>query len=431
MKKSNIIGLILMLFLINQKLIAQSPTVYFTAPVLNNSPELVDASISFTALPSNGWTKNSTLSLTLKVENLSTRTPTWDLVYTNSTPTLNTGTISNLAPGHYKFEGNVSTKGNDLIWYTIKIYQEVWVGYNAQWDAMDEMSVGTSLNSVKRLSNGSGNAYSYIQSINEIVPSTYSWLELNKTYATTGNDSRIYCVLSPLTNPSLFVPGGNDTYIEFITTIVLGVERSSINLRYFNGTSYVNVLLSNNPNDKIRFIKQSTNVCYIQLNSSSTNLSIPNFSLSTSGPITILGKQLGDEAMNINFSFGSKPVIYKYSSYAKLTREIDAGYAQAVGGYIKFCFDEEYKQPVGKFIPFKIYMLNQINLTNNFIAGVDYNGVLSGNATNNMKMLYQFDDNRYALPITSVVNLTVGKYYLLEVETSTKEKRYLKFLYTN
>jgi hypothetical protein len=109
-------------------------------------------------------------------------------------------------------------------------------------------------------------------------------------------------------------------------------------------------------------------------------------------------------------------------SYSELKREPDAGYTYAAGGKLKFYFTEEYKIASNKNLPMRIY-----DQTHQLVGSVDIDGAqFSGLAT----LSYTYADNRYILNLDNL-NLQNGQIYLLEVETSTAEKRYLKFLYNN
>lgn len=297
------------------------------------------------------------------------------------------------------------------------------LGYNTQWNAMDEMTVGTTTNSTKRTSTASGSTYSYIQSLNTVGAGVSSWLEIKKKVATTNNDSRIFCVLSAITGANLatFDPNGNHTYIEFYST----TSSTTIRMKYHNGTGYVMTTLSTTATDKVRFQRLGNNSCAVQLNGSGTNLVSPTFTLAGSLNITVFAKQLNDEALELVSTYPCQALNSNLESFALLEKELDGSYTRATSGTVKFTFDEEYRIASGKYIPLKVYDENRV-----LKASVAFDGTLGASAVAAMKLQYNFDDNRYSLPINSI-GLTIGNYYLLEVSTSTGEKKYLKFLYTN
>lgn len=110
--------------------------------------------------------------------------------------------------------------------------------------------------------------------------------------------------------------------------------------------------------------------------------------------------------------------------YYELSRDYTAGYATAVEGKLKFTFDEEYGIQSNKKLSYAVF-----NDANNQIASYDMNTNVSiGGAS---ALTYNFDDNRYILTVSSLSTATVGKFYHLEVTTSTGQKRVLRFLYKN
>lgn len=107
--------------------------------------------------------------------------------------------------------------------------------------------------------------------------------------------------------------------------------------------------------------------------------------------------------------------------YSELKKAKSAGYATAVEGKVKFTFDEEYKIASTKFLTFKFY-----NDNHQLLASSTIDGVVTGGAT---ALPYVFDDNRYTMNLASITNIVIGKYYTLEVLTSTGEKLFLRILY--
>lgn len=109
--------------------------------------------------------------------------------------------------------------------------------------------------------------------------------------------------------------------------------------------------------------------------------------------------------------------------YYELARDYTAGYATAITGKLKFTFDEEYAIVDSGKLRYVVY-----DDSNIAIASGDMSGSVTGGAT---ALTYNFDDNRYILNVASISAATAGKYYHLEVTTSTGQKRYLRFLYKN
>lgn len=108
-------------------------------------------------------------------------------------------------------------------------------------------------------------------------------------------------------------------------------------------------------------------------------------------------------------------------SYSQLKAEPDGGYCMTSAGILKFYFDETYAIAPGKYLPLKIYDKNRV-----LKAHVTLNGTVVVGPI--VAQNYTFDDNRCQVSLTSL-GLTYGEMYLLEAETSTGEKRYLKFIY--
>ena len=114
-------------------------------------------------------------------------------------------------------------------------------------------------------------------------------------------------------------------------------------------------------------------------------------------------------------------------SSSKLKRELDGTYVTTTSdGKLKIYFEEEYRIESGKFFELAIYDQNRV-----LKSKVDLNGNLSGTLPNAaLKIAYSFDDNEKVLDL-NCSGLTNNAYYVLEVLTSTGEKRFLRFLFTS
>jgi hypothetical protein len=129
---------------------------------------------------------------------------------------------------------------------------------------------------------------------------------------------------------------------------------------------------------------------------------------------------------NILTSFGCMlPQSVSTLSYTELKRDVESGYAIAAQGKVKFTFDEEYKIQTNKYLPYKLYNDDHVLISSCTIDGVTTGGGLVA------KLPYNFDDNRYIMNLALSPSLIPSKYYLLEVTTSTGDKRYLRILYNN
>lgn len=404
------------------KAVAQMPTVTMTAAITHNTCGATNSSVDYEIVVSNGWKRSSRVtSLKLYYDNQVAGTS--DLVYDhldyydNQTPT---GTVRNLPAGHYTFTGTITTSDSGGTSYTISFSYDIWIGYKTQWNELSEMIVGTTLYSLLRNSTASGNTYGWGQSFNASTTSR-GWIEIKKKPAAS-YPSTTYCVLDPITNLSAFTSGGSYQYLEFSET---SSTAATIKLKYYNGSSYVVSTISTAITDKVRVIRSASNTCVVQLNQSTTNVAPASFTVTGTMKVSVLGQQLNAEAIEVTSAFPCEAQTLANTGYSRLKREIDGGYALTASGTLKFYFEEEYRIPSGSYLPLKVYDLNH-----QLKASVAMDGTLGVSAVAGMRMTYTGDDNRCSLPLTSC-GLSTGEYYILEVETSTKEKRYLKFKYIN
>lgn len=113
------------------------------------------------------------------------------------------------------------------------------------------------------------------------------------------------------------------------------------------------------------------------------------------------------------------------TSYATFRPNLDAGCATAHKGRLKIQFDEAYKQASGKKVTLTLYDENHV-----IKGAIGYDGsAVSGNPLL-PAIVYSMDDNRGQLNLTTF-GLTVNKTYILELQKSTGEKEYIKFVYSN
>ncbi|WP_343634752.1 hypothetical protein [Fluviicola sp.] len=401
---------------------SQTPTVAVNTTVTHNTCTPSLGSCSYTLVPSNGWLSSTRItSLKLYYDNYVTGVSDFFYdhlaLYANTNPS---GTVSNIPPGHYYFTGTITTKdgsGNNV---NVNFSKHIWVGYQVSWESQSEMISGTTLNSIYRNLTTSGNTYGWEQSFNT-SSGYYGFIEFQKKTATTYPNT-MYCVFNPPSDLSTFTPAGNYQYIEIRQSTA---SASSIKLKYYNGTSYVTTTLSSNSTDRVRFFRvNSASTCVIQLNDSPTNVS-PNFTQTGLLKVTIFTDQLNTEAQNVITYFPCAARTNSNTSPAEVKRELDGGYVSAVEGKLKFYYQEEYSIEPGKFLPFTIYDEDYVKK-----ASCDFNGTTFPVGNTFMKLPYNYDDNTYNMTL-STLGLTVGKYYILELQNPTGEKRYLRFLYNN
>jgi len=291
-----------------------STSIYHNTSATSNS--VVNYSVSL----SNGWVQGTSQITSLKLYNVTSGSSV--LVYTHSGSSINYGTISNLAPGNYQFVWTASTIEFRSMVSVVTTSPYIWVGYKAEWEQSFDMQEGVNQYSTKREFKTTGQTYSYAQSFNVMSSTTADcWMEMKKKYATTNNDSRVYWVLEPLANPSTFSPSDNIAYIEFMTTVTGGIPTDKINIKYkkTGASVYSMYQLSGTTNDKIRLVRKA-GATYIQLNDSPTNITPTGGIINISGllKVTVLVKEIGDEAVEIATSFGypsaNFPVSYTYNA---------------------------------------------------------------------------------------------------------------------
>jgi len=111
------------------------------------------------------------------------------------------------------------------------------------------------------------------------------------------------------------------------------------------------------------------------------------------------------------------------TGYALFKRELDGGYVITTeDGILRVAFDEEYQIEEGKFIELTIYDQNRV-----IKSRVDMGGNVSGtHPTALLKKQYKYDNNQFAIDL-NYSGLTNNAFYVLELTTSTKEKKYLRF----
>lgn len=382
-----------------------------------------NGTVDYTIVLSNGWSKFSVIS-NLKLYYDNQVAGTSDLVMDHVAIFGNkseTGTATHLWPGHYYFTGSITTRDNGGMTVAVPVNEHFWLGYQTQWDGQSEVANNTTAYSAYRYSTSSGSTYGWASSFNTLSAS-YGFLELSKKPA-AGFPSTLYCVLDPGVNLASFTPSGSYQYLEFNET---SAGTGTIKLKYYSGGSYFTTTLSSAITDKVRVIRSAvSSSCQVQLNKSQTNVA-PSFSVSGSLKVQLVAQQLNTEASGLISTFPCSSQTLTHNGYSLLKRELDAGYALTASGTLKFFFDEEYKIQGGSYIPLKIYDEDRL-----LKSSVALDGTLGGsNPSSALKLSYAQEDNRKSVVLTGC-GLTNGKIYLLEVTTSTNEKRYLKFKYIN
>jgi hypothetical protein len=275
----------------------------------HNTSSTASSMVTFQVVLSNGWTQYSGVSSLVLKNDASVN------VYTHpgGSSTIPYGTVTNLPSGHYKFTATINTRESDNVTpASVYIEQDIWVGNRILWENCFDMEQGASQYSLRRSAATAGTAYSYAQSFNTFPNGTDGWAEMSKLTANM-NDSHIYWILEPISDPRTFSPSNNITYIDFFYT---NSSLSGIKLKYkqLNGT-YTETTLSTVSTDKIRFTRTSAGACKLFKNSN-VSVSLFVFPVNITGDlkITVLGKQVNDQADQIAASYTYPSTNYPLSN---------------------------------------------------------------------------------------------------------------------
>lgn len=293
-----------------------------TSRISHNTSATSNSIVNYSVSLSNGWIQNSSQISSLKLYNVTSGSSV--LVYTHSGYNINYGTISNLTPGIYQYVWSATTIERSGMVSVVTTSPYIWVGYKAEWEQSFDMQEGADQNSTKRTIKTPGQTYSYAQSFN-VMSSTSGdcWMELRKSAINTTSDSRVYWVLEPLANPSTFNPSNNITYLEFKT--VNGATTVHLKYKAIGASVYTTTTtpLSTNPNDRFRLVRKA-GVTSLQMNNSNTNILITGGINNLLGNlrVTVLAKEIGDEAVEIATSFGYPSTNFPISSTFNTTTQV-------------------------------------------------------------------------------------------------------------
>ena len=354
-------------------------------------------------------------------------------IYNGTTP-VNSGsgyTMSSLPPfilpaGIYTILGTISIPGG-----IIPFSETIYLGNQTEWLTLANYSLDPNTYSLKKtasigISDG--------RATNTLLSTDIGWVKFNPVMLTAPNlvfshggvhtlNKENYFVFSQNTSAFPSLPSfTTDTYFTFekinstsyrirakgyvVGSSTLRDESYSASFSYSAGTD-VRVMIKattlelwvNNVLKKT--LARPTGMTRLKANSKNTNDGFAYIVASFCSPIQTLAT----------------------IGYTELKKEASAGYALGLEGKAKFTFTEEYKIESGKFLPYKLY-----DDSHNLIASCSITGTVTGGA---QKLGYNFDDNRYIMKLEGISGIIVNKYYQLEVETSTGEKRYLRIYYKN
>lgn len=331
-----------------------------------------------------------------------------------------TVTVSNVPPGVYTLTCT-QTSGS-----LISLAYTVYIGIQADWYTthpnynLTPNSYSLTRNNVSPVS-----TYSSAFSTNILNAGTKGWVwfyPIVSAFFQTRND-----YLSIVDNYTNTLPSSTQTYLSFrkvlptisgsggsiiipggIQVVWRDAATTAVGSTIVNANSFITIEMTGTVMNVrangviIASISQPTGGIRLKANSNRTN----------------------EGFKNVHMTFACTPnQTIDQVGYYELNRDYTAGYATAVEGKLKFTFDEEYGIQSNKNIQYAVF-----NDANNQVASYDMNtNIATGGAS---ALTYSFDDNRYILSV-SAMGLTPGKFYHLEVTTSTGQKRVLRFLYKN
>lgn len=101
-------------------------------------------------------------------------------------------------------------------------------------------------------------------------------------------------------------------------------------------------------------------------------------------------------------------------------RDLEAGFTFSYQNKLKFTFDEEYDVPAASKLEYILYDDNHNQLAHYIPGGTSFPSGLQA-------LTYTFDDNRFQLDLSPINNITVNKFYFVEIITSKGDRRFVKF----
>lgn len=328
------------------------------------------------------------------------------------------GSISNLAPGMYIFYGSMTVQTTTGMYVSVQLNFPIWVGIETVWAEKMDMISGPNSYSAKR--NDFTVSYGGVRSSNGIN-SGDGWIEMSAVFGNTTN-ARVFLMIGETNSLGNFNPSSIfQQYIEFYK----GSSGNGIRVWYNDQVSGVwgnyYQSISTNPDDKIRLVRNGTSLSIQKNNSSSNVFTLPQ---PYSGPMNIAVRTLaeGDGCLDVVSSFSCIEQPENTVDYAELRNKVDGGYALAVGGRLKFTYDEEYAVSPS-YLPFNIY-----DKQRSIVASSDLLGVTTGISS---PLNYQEDDARYIIDLSTISGMPDGEFYTLEVIDTKGNKKYLKFFYKN
>lgn len=331
-----------------------------------------------------------------------------------------TTTVSNVTPGVYTLTCTQSSGGSP-----ITLAYTVYVGIQAEWySTHPNYNLSPNSYSLSRMTSlNPFTTYSSAISSNILSAGTKGWIWFNPVVsAFTQSRNDYFSIVDNFVNTQ---PSSTQTYVSF-RKVLATMSGGSVTIPAGTQVIWANPITGATNSA----IVPATSLILIELTGTNMNVKA-NGLLLVSLPQPAGGIRLkansnrtseGFKDVHTTFACTPNQTIDEVSHY-ELGRDYTAGYATAVEGKLKFTFDEEYGIESGKSLQYVVF-----DDTNTPVASGLLNGTTSGGAT---ALTYSFDDNRYLLTISSISTATIGKFYHLEVTTTTGQKRVLRFLYKN
>src|SRR3989338_2363333 len=304
---------IVVLFFVSAPLNAQTVTGTVSTRILHNATTTANSKLTYLVVLSNGWKPGISVITSVVLKDLTTGINSYS-TGTGYSSYDDYGTLpSSFAPGSYELKIILTTTNSSGKSVSVTAIENVWIGNKVYWENCFDMESGVSQYSVKRSKATAGQTYSYVQSFNSLAASTLGWVEMSKLNSNM-NDSRVYWILEPMSNPRSFTPTDNLTHVEFYRN---GSGVSGIKVRYklTGGTYRDSIIPGIAATDKVRFQRNANGTAILQINNSlTTKFSFP-CTITGALKITVLGKQLNDQVDQIATSYG-----YPSSNYPISTR---------------------------------------------------------------------------------------------------------------
>lgn len=331
--------------------------------------------------------------------------------------------VNDLEPGIYSLVFSSSSFPG------ITVTRKIYLGIETEWLVLDKYALAPNTYSIERDVTAL-NIFSKAMSRNMLNENQNGWIHFSPVALNYLNPTNNYFTFS--SQPSVTgVPISGEAFLSFRKTIATintstgiytpaGVRMAWRNVNGLTGSAFIPV------NSQVTILINSVSLGY-----SNIIIKVNDVTITTIiGPPGILRMKA-----NSNKPFeGFDNVLSSFTchldqsiatlGFYKLEDNFDSGNATGAEGKVKFYFAEEYKIEGDKYLPISIFDESHL-----LIGKVDLDGNIIGSAGTPL-LNYQFSDNRHTVDL-SALSLVNNKFYILEVNTSTGEKKFLKFIYKN